>query len=496
MKKRSSSRRRRDRMIRRGLWISLPVFICCLAAEGLVLSRRFRSAAEAQGDAGSSVSESIQTEPADPDAALRKAVETEDFIAAKQLLDLRDPDDAVPADITAALTAKPQQLYDAYQAGERDADSVSAALRSLMLLDIPEVTAAVKPKLEALRVREAAAELQRAAQQLAAAGDYESAIDTYRKIPKSEKDLFANAETQVIALQGKCRQNALELASVAVNSDEPDYAAALAALQEALRLLPEDIELTAETVRITELRDHELRADVLRTAALEFADGHYQQAFGAFIGLPDSMQNDETLTAAKNSYYSRWLRLVPRRVALLLQRGDYEAAEALAGEAEQIAPEADMISGLRTQLAAYQPCGLADAENTDMRDFYAAESDLTDCAGNTYPAAGGNLYHSYDGAMTGRKVSSAEFRTDGQYAVFTVDAAPLSGFDADRTVYVRISGDGRMLEQYALTAKSGSLHISQSISGVELLSISVVPSGTEDLRNTGVIFANGSLRQS
>lgn len=496
MKKRSSSQRRRDRKIRRVLWISLPVFICCLAAESIILARRFRSAAEMEANPGTAVSEPVQSEPADPDAALRKAVTAEDYAAAKQLLDLRDPDTDLPEDIAAALAEKPQKLYNAYQAGERTADDVSSALRSLMLLDIPEVTAAVKPKLEALRMREAAVALQTTAQQFAAAGDYESAIDTYRKIPKSEKDIFADAEAQVIALQGQCRQNALDLAEVAVNSDEPDYDAALAALQEALRLLPEDIRLMAETVRITELRDTVLRTETLRSAALAFADGHYQQAFGTFIGLPESMQEDAVLTAAKNSYYSRWLRLVPRRVALLLQRGDYEAAQALADEAEQIAPDAEIIADLRTQLAAYQPCRLSDAENTDLRDFYIAESDLTDCAGKTYPAAEGNLYHSYEGTLTGRKISSADFRTDGQYGVLTVDAIPLSGFDADRTVYIRISGDGRILEQYAVTAESGVLHIRQDISGVNVLSISVVPAGTDDLRNTGVIFANGSLCQS
>ncbi len=496
MKKRSSAQRRRDRKIRRVLRISLPVFICCLAAESIILARRYRSAAEMEGNSDTVVSEPVQTEQADPDAALRKAVTAEDYAAAKQMLDLRDTGTDLPEDIAAALREKPQQLYDAYQAGERTAEDASSAMRSLMLLDIPEVSAAVKPKLEALRVREAAAVLQSTAQQLAAAGDYESAMDTYRKIPKSEKDIFADAEVQMIALQGKCRQNALELAAVAVNSANPDYPAALSALQEALRLLPDDIELTAEAARITELRDAVLRSETLRTAALEFSDGHYQQAFGAFIGLPESMQEDAVLTASKNSYYSRWLRLVPRRVTLLLQRGDYEAAQAHADEAEQIAPAAEIIADLRAQLAAYQPCRLSDAENTDMRDFYLAESDLTDCSGKSYPAAEGNLYHSYEETLTGRKISSADFRTGGQYGVLTVDAAPIAGFAADRTVYIRISGDGRLLEQYAVTAKSGVLHIRQDISGITVLSISVVPAGTDDLRNTGVIFANGSLCQS
>jgi hypothetical protein len=462
-----------------------------IAAEGVLISRKMHIEPVSVSSAAGSDSESSAEH--DPEQELLDNIRAGDYTTVNDLLRAFYEDVPVPESVTEALSKRIAQLKAAYQDGSADAESVQTELRSIAMLPLPGVSESAKAVLESVRLQAAALTIYQQAEKYAAAGDYAAAIEEFGLVPKTEKELAEKAKKRIAECQQMLRESAAETAKQAFAAG--DYDTALQTLDDALRILEQDEKLTELLNEIVKEESTGLRRALLLDAGTLFGKGNYAGAFAKLRDLPDVLAADTIIQSAAASYQQKYLRELPYTVSALLDRGDFNDAEARVSEAESLFPDAETVPALRALIADYQPQKLSALETGDFADFSASETARTDILGNTYDADG-NLYCSYDGDASGRQVSSGTFITGGKYTKLSLTAAPLDGFDPNRTVFLEISADGKPLETYTVTAATGVLHIRLNISGAKKISFRVLPAGTEDLRSTALLLADGIVSKS
>ncbi|MBR4201945.1 MAG: hypothetical protein IKQ91_11885 [Oscillospiraceae bacterium] len=450
-----------------------------IAAEGFLLYQRFRQppqlpAAEFQSERN-------------PEQALTDALQNGDYTAAAGILQADFADADVPQKAVQLLQKQTEAVCADYDSGSTDAETALQILQAIRTLEIPAVSEDSAECAEQIRLHEAAKSCMQKAAAYAEAGEYEKAVQQYRFIPKTEKTLYADAQKQISVC------NARRLAETEAKAETlcaaEDYDAAADLLKQVMLDLPDADALQEKLDAITEKQQSAALHTHLKEARLRFDEQDYPAAFAALRQLPDVPETAPVTEAYRKMY----LLHLQSEAHALMQSGKLDDAEAMIAAAEQLVPESELPAMLRTELAAYQPVSLSALETSEFADFSLSGEALTDAAGTEYPADG-NLYLSYEGDLSGRQRSSAEFRTNGLYSRLNLTAAPKDDFAAE-IVFLEISGDGKRLETYAVSVENGCLQIELDITGVQVLRLRVQPYGQDDLRHAGVILADGTVRK-
>lgn len=465
-----------------GLWLLCILLTVGIAAEGVLLHRRLAAQPPAE------TAETGSVPARDPEQELLDTLRSEDYDTAALLLTTDFADAPIPEDAVSLLQSQADAAYDAYTAGIADADIARTALRCILTTEIAEVGEHVTPLLEKIRLHEAALSCQKTAAAYAAAGDYPKAMAQYAYIPKTEQALYADAQAQIETCAAQYEAETAAAAEEALRT--ADYEAAEALLKTALQILPESDGLQSQLEQITQRQQSAAVHTALQAARQHFDAHDYTEAFAALEALPDTEEAQHIAA----SYRALYLLRLQTDTLSLLHLGDTDAAAALLAEAEQLCPDAAELAALQTELVSFLPVALPVPEEDDLIDFTRAEAPLKDINGTEYSAAEGNLYCSYDGTLSGRQSSSAEFHIGGGYSLLTLTATPLEQFSAD-AVLLEISGDGRQINAYTITRETGALQILLDISGVQTLRIRVLPIGRDDLRNAGIIIAAANVKK-
>lgn len=483
----------RGRRCRKILLLCILLLLCGIGAEGMLLLRRAENG--------------IQTVQHDPAAELLNAVRSGDYEAARILRMTDYPDGSVPDEITAELTAQAQQIRDEYFAGQTDAESAKEKLRTLMKLGIPALDDAAKPLSEEIRVYEGRLQMIRHADAAYDAGDYAAALKLYRMLPANETAL----QQQIAQRYEDCsqRMNARAENEAAAAAKAHDYDAAYQVLDETAKLYGGESAFL-EGLR-EEIKEQQQKYDYLeacRKARICFDSGDYTGAFQA-LETPESIMKEmlrSDVTPLSNPYLrmfsdslqsfsDAYFRSRSAELRTLLQEGDLSRAEEIVAEAETLFPDVPESAAFRAQLQTAAPQELIAFGTPELSDCRQTADALTGADGRTYQSESGNLYCTYEGTLSGRQSSSAVFQIGGGFRRLTLTAVPLESFAEGQTVLLEVGTGESVLETYAVTKKTGALHIDLDITGAESLRLRVRPSGVgADLRNAGVILADAKVQ--
>lgn len=462
------------------LLVCIVLLLCGIGAEGYLLIRRAES--------------SIFTIRRDPAAELLEAVQSGDYTGAK-IIRLTDfPEGEVPENVTKRLSEQAQACRDAYFAGQTEAETAKALMQQISDLEIPAVTEAVKPLSEEIRLHEMWLALIRKANASVRAGDYEDAFRQYSRLPKDDASLTELYAEQLEQTVSCLTEEAQEQIIAAEQAHDYDTAASCA---EHMRLLLNDqADFWDDELAGIRARQQQYQyTEACRNARIYYDSGEYAAAFDALRSLPDAVRETYPAEDTLQSYQDSYFRILPVTVQNLLDAGETEQAEQLAAEAAALFPDAEEIAALQDQIRSAVPQELIAFGEPVLSDFTQSDTALTGSDGKTYQSETGNLYYSYDGAQSGRKNCTAEFRIGGGYGRLTLTAVPQKDFDRDTTVLLEISDGKKELETYAISRKTGALHIDLDITGAERLLLRIRPSaGAEDLRNAGVIIADAIVK--
>lgn len=438
---------------------------------------------------GSSVQQTLSSQAErDPAKELTDALRQRDYDAAAMLLETDLAEEAPPEEALTLLQEQIAAIRADYAAGSLDGKSAANALRTVEALGISEASEAAASALEQIRLHEAALLCSKNADAYAAAGDYTNAIAQYQRIPRTETELFSAAKAQIAACKAQLVSLTAERAAAALS--DTNYESAEQLLRNALETVSEDETLIALLEKTVSAQKQITQLTALQQARVQFDAGEYTAAFETLSTLPESQDSAQIA----GSYRAMYLLHLQTETETLLKSGEAEKAAEMLTEAEELVPDAEILTQLRAEAESYAPVPLGQLEIEDLADFSLAETAMQDCFGTEYSAEDGNLFYSYEGTLTGRQSSSAVFLTDGGYSRLTVKAAPLEDFSAG-TVLLEISADGRMLETYAISRESGVLTVKLDITGAKRIRLRVFPYGNADLRAAGVLLAEGTVQK-
>lgn len=468
---------------RKALLLCIVLLLCGIGAEAYLLIRRAEN--------------SIHIVQRDPAAELLDAFFSGDYKAASRIRLTDYPDADVPEIVTQKLKAQAEAIHKAYFAGQTDASAAKAQTEAIIQLDIPELTKAVQPILEGIRLREAALLMIKQADAYLAAGDYAAAYAQYRKIPQNDAEImqlidhnFTQSSTMLAA------QTVADANAAARNND---YDTAISLLEDTLRIYDnknDELKTTLKTIKTHQQQDQYLQ--ICKEARICFDAEAYADAFDTLFSTNAADLEDSVYAAmladTLKSYQDAYFRILPLQMYTLLESGEQTQAESLVNEAAELFPDAPETAALKEQYQQALPKELISVSEPILNDFIQTDTVLTGFDGSTYQSESGNLYCSYDGTLSGRQSCSAVFRIDGGYRRLTLTALPLESFDADLTVLLEISADSKILETYAVSHKFGVLDIVLDITGAEEIRLRVKPTGDdEDLRHAGVILADAKI---
>ena len=398
-----------------------------------------------------------------------------------------------PARITAALNAELDTAYADYLAGQTAYADTADTIRAIRAFGIGAVTAHADSLLTAAKKTENARQAFSAAQKAAQRQDYAEAVRQYRLVTDDAPDCAPAAKDALPDAEAKLREQAL--AAAAEQDASADYDAEIAELEQALAVLPDDSALLAAKQQAAEKRADTLRHTAMQNARTAADLGRFSDAFAALTqGLAD-LPEDELLQFAQQNLRTRYLLFVQEETAALADQGRTAEAGSLLTEAERLLPGEPLLQTVRQNLTAYQPQKLSALTAGSFNEFFTAEQTLRDNSGKEYPADG-NLFYSYDGALTGRRISSADFTVDGQYDTLTLTAAPLASYSAEHGVMLEIYGDNKLLRACPFDKDSAAITLTADITGVKTVKLRITPSGMPDLQHAGLLITNGSVRKT
>ena len=398
-----------------------------------------------------------------------------------------------PERLTAALRAELDAAYAAYLAGDASYADAVRSIRGLQKLGISALQEPTEKYLTAAEKTAAARQAFSAAQEAEQRGDDAEAIRQYRLVTKDDETCFRAAEQALPAAEARLREKAL--AAAAEQDAAADYDAEIAGLEQACAVLEHDEILQTAYRQAVSRRTVTLRHTAMQHARISADQQDYKAAFAALAeglsGLPD----DALLQYVQQNLRARYIQYVQEQTALRANQGKTAEAEALLTEAESLLPDAPELETVRQNLNTYQPQKLSMTGTADLNEFFKAEQTLTDRRGTEY-AADGNLYYSFDEAATGRRYASADFTLNGQYGVLTLTVAPLASYTAENSVILEITGDGKELRTVLIDKNAAAQQIRTDVSGVKTLRLRVYPIGAPDLRNAGILVADGSVQKA
>ena len=212
-----ANKQRRNRTV---LLLCMLLLLGGIGAEAYLLIRR--------------ADHSILTVQRNPETELLEAVRAGDYDSARLICLTDYPDGIVPEQVSEQLTARAQDVRDAYFAGQTDAESAKALTQGLLSLDIPLLTEAVQPLYEEIRIREMRMTIIQKANASYEAGEYLAAFQLYRKLPQEEESLYPYYKEQLG--QTAAYLTAQTMDDMEAAEREHDYDTAVSLAENMLRL--------------------------------------------------------------------------------------------------------------------------------------------------------------------------------------------------------------------------------------------------------------------
>lgn len=233
----------------------------------------------------------------------------------------------------------------AYHEGTLTYPDASERLRTLAELETPLNNAArAADKLESLNKSE---EAWTYAANCEASGDYRSAMLAYRLVTK-EDSRYDTAQQKAADMEKQYRSSVLT--SIGVPENETDYSLAVASLESALAVLPNDQTLKDALATLKTNYAVRLKAQTVPVVTDYIAQGYYKQAIDLTkkaLAYNEQDTDLKTLLAAATSNYEEFAR---GQVSIYLANNDKAGAAAFLDRVEADLPGDVVIQELRAAI--------------------------------------------------------------------------------------------------------------------------------------------------
>lgn len=298
-----------------------------------------------------------------------------------------------------------------------------------------------------------------------ATGDYAEAIKNYRLVIEDDENYTA-AVGKLTDAVNKYRDEIL--GKTEEYADVELYFEAVALLNEALEIIPNDTKIT-EQIRIYEKNNVEkLKADALVTAAEYAKNGDYLNAFKTLTSVIKGQATDAELVSAYNEYCAQYVIQIVSEVDVKISDKDFDGAISSLNAALKNLPDNEALTSKLEEVKGKQPIPITTltAINSGKWGEWNNGSPQ-DPFGNDYSEACNYVISHWDG---GEKY--IEYRTYGKYTTLTGEIAPHTSIEENKKGYLQVFVDDVLVyTSNDIGRKTDAISFEVDISGAEYIKI-------------------------
>lgn len=302
--------------------------------------------------------------------------------------------------------------------------------------------------------------------------DYAEAIANYRLVIEEDAN-YATAVEKLADAVNKYRDVILAKAKEYAAAEL--YTDAVALLNEALEIIPNDTKIT-EQIRIYEKDNTEkLKADALETAADYAKNDDYLNAFKSLTNVMKSQAADAELVSAYNKYCDQYAAQIISEVDVEVSEKDFDGAISSLNAALKNLPNNETLANKLEDVKAKQPISITSLVtiNSGYWDDWNS-ADAKDTFGNDYSTACNYV------KLQGYHLGSAnldhyiEHRLYGDYTSLTGSIVPHSDSKEDKISYLQVYVDDELVYTSAdIGRKTDPIDFSIDVAGAEYVKIVV-----------------------
>lgn len=319
-------------------------------------------------------------------------------------------------------------------------------------------------------------------------GYYEDALLYFGQVSENSA-YYEQAQSMMATAISRYRAEMLDDASARAQAG--DYAGAIAMLEMALGVIPEDAEIGAAIDAYRSEYFAIVKNDALTRSTNLTADGDFLQAMEILGDALDIVGDDTELQRAYDSCVNSYVEHVTYEVNAILDE-DWNAAHELIAEALNNLPSNDRLIELNQEVMRVQPIELNALTVVDSKGLAFAEglNGISDSYGNTYYNSTPYLWYSDHNDEL-----YVMYNLSTDYTSFSCTIAPHNDFDSGEKARVVIFLDDERVFEKAMTKTTAPFRVELDVSDSTLLKIYFVyEEGGYWYNHAGIIIADGIVK--
>ena len=395
---------------------------------------------------------------------IMKALENEDYNAAIEVY--KESDGDASDLLVKKLEERLEKTKTDFIAGTIDYSVANMEVSTIQKMGIDEISGKVKEVSEYINKLNDSQTAFSTAETMFAKADYVGAMENYKKVIEDDAN-YESAKTKLSETAGKYREQVLAKAAEYVTAGS--YAKAIAELESALKVLPDDSQISAQLESYKSDSSSQIKSEAIQTAANAAATGDYITAIQTLEAAIATYPNDVEISTDLDTYKTSYVTSVIATADSFVASRDYLSAIAAVTDALAVLPGNQTLIDKQTALDNNRP--LVVATLTPINGgFTWNDGDPTDPFQVTHSDAG------YYSIIRGgdESTSYAEYRVYGKYKTLTASVVPHSEIAQSARVVVKVYADDTLVyTSKEIGRKTDKFEISANVAGADYVKIVV-----------------------
>lgn len=324
--------------------------------------------------------------------------------------------------------------------------------------------------------------------------DYAGAVENYRKVVEDDTN-YESAKLKLATAIEKYRN--VVLSEAGKFATDGSYSKAIAELESALKIVPDDVKLTEQLNIYKNDYAEQVKSDALKTASEYSKKSDYENSIKTIQSALTGNGNDVELNAALTEYSEKYTNDTVAKADLLTGKKNYTEAISLLESAAKLLPDNKTLSEKLETVKANQPISITTLTPINGGWDTWNEGTPIDPFGNTHTQISNYLILS--GGHNGYAGKEyAEYRVYGKYK--TISGSLISHADIAENGYsqVKIYSDDKLVYTSPnIERKTDMVNFEANIQGADYIKIEVVcdkgENGWSDYYQQCLILMNTQL---
>ena len=361
-----------------------------------------------------------------------------------------------------SLQTRLDKVREDFDAGAIEYSVANMEVSTIEKMNISDIAAKVKEVKEHISALNTSRTAFSTAETMMTKGDFEGAITNYKKVTEDD----TNYETAKSKLA-----NAVEQYRAAILKSAADYVAqnsydkAIACIEGALKVLPDDAKLTEQLEIHNKNFKEQTKSTAVSSAKAAADKGDYQSALKTLSDAMKNFPDDVDITTDYKTYSAKFSEDAIKKADEVTAQKNYTGAIELLTDALKVLPSDEALTKKLAEVEAAQPVSLSTLTPINGSLGKWNEGSPTDPFGQTHTQVS-NYIIVEDGTRY------EEYRLYGKYKTLSGSLVPYKDMPTDGSAQVKIYADDKLIyTSPTIGRKTDTVDFEINIQGADYIKI-------------------------